>query len=150
MKMKKKLTIALICVLGLMAMPSKLLAQDDLQIRKVFDKFGHHKNVVMVELSGDMLQSYNLTLYKSISIKEESSAVDFILRCLKKDQEGAKKIKQVVKAGDLYSAYYQLAKKGSDNRFILYKNEDETATLIYIETPIETDNIVNLLLKKGQ
>lgn len=148
--MKKKRIIGLICLLGLMAFPSILHAQEDLQIRKVFDKFGHNKNVVMVELSEDMLESYNLTLYKSISIKDEPSAIEYIRRCLKKDQEGAKKIKQVIKAGELFSAYYQLAKKGSDNRFILFKNEDEAATLIYIETPVETDNIVNLLLKKGQ
>ena len=148
--MKKIIVIALIGLVGGVLLPSALWAQSDLQIHKVFDKYGHNKNVVMVELSEDMLESYNLTLYKSISIKDEPSAIDYIRRCLKKDQEGAKKIKQVIKGGELYSAYYQLIKKGADNRFILFKNEEEAATLIYIETPVETDNIVNLLLKKGQ
>ncbi|MDD2798140.1 MAG: DUF6108 family protein [Bacteroidales bacterium] len=149
--MKTKIYIGLILLFGAMLQSGTLFAQDDLQIGKVFEKYGHRKNVVMVELSEDILQSFSLTLYKSISIKDDPSAADYIRRCVRKDQEGAKKIKIVIKSGDLSSAYLQLAKKGKENRFILFKSEEEDeVTLIYIETTLDTDNIVNLLLKKGQ
>lgn len=148
--MKKVIFIWTICLLGVM-LPVKLFAQSDLQINKAFEKYGRNKDVVMVELSEDVLKSYNLKLYKSISIKNDVSAVDFIRRCLKSDQEGAKKSKQVLKSGELSSLYLQLQKRGSENRYILFRTDQETgATLIYIETAIETDNIVNLLLKKNQ
>lgn len=148
--MKKRVFIWTICLLGVM-LPVKLFAQSDLQINKAFEKYGRNKDVVMVELSEDILKSYNLKLYKSISIKNDAVAVDFIRRCLKSDQEGAKKSKQVLKSGELSSLYLQLQKRGADNRYILFRTDQEAgATLIYIETPIETDNIVNLLLKKNQ
>lgn len=148
--MKKVIFIWTICLLGVM-LPVKLFAQSDLQINKAFEKYGRNKDVVMVELSEDVLKSYNLKLYKSISIKNDVSAVDFIRRCLKSDQEGAKKSKQVLKSGELSSLYLQLQKRGSENRYILFRTDQEAgATLIYIETAIETDNIVNLLLKKNQ
>ncbi len=147
--MKKRLLIGMICLVGALFLPTELFSQTDLQIHKVFEKYARNKNAVMIELSEDMLESYNLTLYKSIAVKDDAAATDYMRRCLKRDQEGAKKIKQVMKAGELWSAYYQLVKKGSDNRYILFRNDPEAgATLIYIETPVETDNIVNLLLKK--
>ncbi|MDP4270480.1 MAG: DUF6108 family protein [Bacteroidota bacterium] len=132
-------------------LPELVNAQSDLQISKVFEKYGSRKHVVMVEMSREMLASYNMTLYKSISIKEDPSAVEFVRNCLSKDKEGAKKIKQVMKGGELVSAYYQLNKRGKDNRFILFRSDPlNVVTLIYIETEEETDNIVNMLLKKKQ
>ncbi|WP_243347839.1 DUF6108 family protein [Parabacteroides sp. FAFU027] len=130
-------------------LPELVNAQSDLQISKVFEKYGSRKHVVMVEMSREMLASYNMTLYKSISIKEDPSSVEFVRNCLSKDKEGAKKIKQVMKGGELVSAYYQLNKRGKDNRFILFRSDPpNVVTLIYIETEEETDNIVNMLLKK--
>jgi hypothetical protein len=47
--------------------------------------------------------------------------------------------------------YLQLPRNGKDNRLILFsqsKNEEVTVTLIYIETPSDTENVLKLLLKK--
>jgi len=148
--MKSILNINRLLLLALWMAPLLAMAQADLQISKVFDKYSKHNKVVMVELSDQMLTSYNMKLYKSISITDNPTAVTFIRKCLETDQEGAKKIKQVMKGGKLSSAYYQLAKKGKDNRFILFKNDPQgTATLVYIETEVETDDIVKMLLKKN-
>lgn len=41
-------------------------AQQGLQIATVFQKYGKQKGVTMVELSNEMLETYQMTLYKSL------------------------------------------------------------------------------------
>lgn len=43
--------------------------QKDLKIQDVFQRYGRKKNVTMVELSNEMLETYGMTRYKSITIK---------------------------------------------------------------------------------
>lgn len=131
--------------------PLHLFAQKDLQISKVFDLYGKKKGVVMVELSGEALENYDLSFFKSIVIKDDPSAASFIKQCLDQDQKGAKKIKQVVANGVLTSEFLVLPPKGNENRIILY-NESPLAgnqiTLIYLESKTDPGEVLNLLLKK--
>ena len=57
-------------------------AQQGLQIATVFQKYGKQKGVTMVELSNEMLETYQMTLYKSLVFKDASDALPTILRCL--------------------------------------------------------------------
>lgn len=45
--------------------------QKDLKIQDVFQRYGRKKNVTMVELSNEMLETYGMTRYKSITIKND-------------------------------------------------------------------------------
>jgi hypothetical protein len=148
----KRLTKCCFLLMAMMAvaLPQHLSAQKDLQISKVFDFYGKKKGVVMVELSGEMLGDYNLSLFKSITIKDDPSAGDFIRKCLAKDQEGAKKVKQVVSSGNLTTVILQLPRRGKLNRLILFNatSSGYKLTLVYIETEEDADNALNLLLKK--
>ena len=47
----------------------------------------------MVELSNEMLETYGMTRYKSITIKDDPEALRFTRQCLEADQKGARKIK---------------------------------------------------------
>ncbi|ADQ79941.1 hypothetical protein Palpr_1802 [Paludibacter propionicigenes WB4] len=139
-----------ILILLLTISPS-LLAQKDLQISKVFDQYGEKKGVVMVDLTNEMLDGYDFSSFKSITIKNNPSAADFIRKCLEKDQEGAKKVKQVVANGVLTSVYLQLPRKGQLYRLILFNetfNPENKITLIYIESKNDSENILKLILKK--
>jgi hypothetical protein len=133
-----------------LALPQHLAAQKDLQISKVFDIYGKKKGVTMVELSGEMLGDYNLSLFRSIIIKDDPAAGDFIRKCLTKDQEGAKKVKQVISSGNLSTIILQLPRKGRLNRLILYNatSAGYKITLVYLESSDEVDDVLNLLLKK--
>ena len=71
-------------------------AQQGLQIATVFQKYGKQKGVTMVELSNEMLETYQMTLYKSLVFKDASDALPTILRCLEADKKKAKKVKEVV------------------------------------------------------
>ena len=125
-------------------------AQQGLQIASVFQKYGKQKGVTMVELSNEMLETYQMTLYKSLVFKDVEEALPTILNCLDADKKKAKKVKEVVAGGQIQSGYYQLPQLKEDvNRFILFKTGKKgTATLIYIEGELDADDLVTMLFMK--
>jgi hypothetical protein len=128
-----------------------LHAQNDLQISKAFDQYGDKKGVVMAELTNEMLNGYDFSLFKSLTIKNNAQAGDFIRKCLQKDEVGAKKVKQVVTNGIPTSIYLQLPRKGQLYRLILFNetfNPEHKITLIYIESKNDSEDILKLILKK--
>ena len=110
-----KLTFFLIFTLLCPVVTEAAKMQEDLKIKDVFRIYGKNKNVTMVELSKEMLDTYDITFYKSITIKNDPEALTFIRKCLEKDQDGAHKIKEVMSDGGLISAYYQIPGKNSDS-----------------------------------
>ena len=125
-------------------------AQQGLQIASVFQKYGKQKGVAMVELSNEMLETYQMTLYKSLVFKDVEEALPTILNCLDADKKKAKKVKEVVAGGQIQSGYYQLPQLKEDvNRFILFKTGKKgSATLIYIEGELDADDLVTMLFMK--
>lgn len=125
-------------------------AQQGLQIASVFQKYGKQKGVTMVELSNEMLETYQMTLYKSLVFKDVEEALPTILNCLDADKKKAKKVKEVVAGGQIQSGYYQLPHLKEDvNRFILFKTGKKgSATLIYIEGELDADDLVTMLFMK--
>lgn len=125
-------------------------AQQGLQIASVFQKYGKQKGVTMVELSKEMLDTYQMTLYKSIVFKDVEEALPTITRCLEADKKKARKVKEVVAGGQIQSGYYQLPQLKEDiNRFILFKTgKKNSATLIYIEGELDADDLITLLFMK--
>ena len=125
-------------------------AQQGLQIASVFQKYGKQKGVTMVELSNEMLETYQMTLYKSLVFKDVEEALPTILNCLDADKKKAKKVKEVVAGGQIQSGYYQLPQLKEDvNRFILFKTGKKgSATLYYIEGELDSDDLVTMLFMK--
>ena len=125
-------------------------AQQGLQIASVFQKYGKQKGVTMGELSNEMLETYQMTLYKSLVFKDVEEALPDILNCLEADKRKARKVKEVVAGGQIQSGYYQLPQLKEDvNRFILFKTGKKgSATLIYIEGELDADDLVTMLFMK--
>jgi len=141
----------LLLIITAFTFPVKLFAQRDLQISKVFDQYGKKKGVVMVQLTKEMLQGYDFSFFKSIVVKNDPAAIDFARECIAKDQEGAKKIKQVVQNGEVTSTVLQLAPRRDENRLILYNEsleQKKEMTLIYIESKLDIEKIMTTILKK--
>ena len=124
--------------------------QKDLKIQEVFQRYGKKRNVTMVELSNEMLETYGMTRYKSITIKDDPEALRFTRQCLEADQKGARKIKEVTDDGGVVSAYYQLKGVEADiNRFVLFKvSKKGVITLVYIEGDLDSDDLITLLFTK--
>ena len=123
------------------------IMQTDLNIKDVFQIYGKNKNVVMVELSKEMIDMYDVTFYKSITIKNDPGALTYIRNCLKNDQDRARKIKEVTNNGEIVSAYYQILEENNKiNRFILFNvNPRNEITLIYIEGELDSDDLITIL-----
>ena len=131
---------------------SDIMAQQGLEIASVFSKHGKQKGVTMVELSNELVDIYEMKLYKSLVFKDVSSALPHILKCLENDKKQAKKVKEVVVGGEIQSGYYQLPQLQEDvNRFILFKTGKKgAATLIYLEGALDADDLVTLLFKNTE
>ena len=130
---------------------ANLSAQSDLEINKVFEKYGKQQGTVLVEMSREMLKGYDFTFYKSIMASGNKEAGDFARQCLEIDQKGAKKVKQVVSNGVLSSIYLQLPKKGKYFRLVLFNeatSPERKMTLIYIESEKDSEEILKIILKK--
>lgn len=130
---------------------ANLSAQSDLEINKVFEKYGKQQGTVLVEMSREMLKGYDFTFYKSIMASGNKEAGDFARQCLEIDQKGAKKVKQVVSNGVLSSIYLQLPKKGKYFRLVLFNEAtlpERKMTLIYIESEKDSEEILKIILKK--
>ncbi|MDR1645435.1 MAG: hypothetical protein LBS05_06390 [Tannerellaceae bacterium] len=146
MKQIRYLTAILIGCLTLAAPASAEETQAGLKIQEVFQRYGKKRNVTMVELSNEMLETYDMTHYKSITIKDDPEALRFVRRCLETDQQGARKIKEVVDDGGIVSAYYQLSGSGERNRFILFKlSRRGIVTLVYIEGDLDSEDLITIL-----
>ena len=144
----KYLVLMLFWAIGLTA---HMHAQSDLEINKVFEKYGRQKGSVLVEMSKEMLKGYDFTYYKSIVATGNKEAGDFARKCLEIDQKGAKRVKQVVSNGVLSSIYFQLPKKGKYFRLILFNetsDPERKMTLIYIESEKDSEEILKIILKK--
>lgn len=148
--MNKFIRTALLVLL--LAFATHAVAQQGLQIATVFQKYGKQKGVTMVELSKEVLDAYQMNLYKSLVFKDAGDALPTILRCLEADKKKAKKVKEVVSGGQIQSGYYQLPQLKEDvNRFILFKTGKKgSATLIYIEGELDADDLVTMLFMKKE
>lgn len=142
-------------ILMLSALTAGAKAQEGLHCASIFQQYGKQKGVTMVELSKDMLDSYRIDLYKSLVFKDVTEALPHILDCLAKDKKdgSVKKIQEVIEDGKLLTAYYQLTpkKKGKEqlNRFVLFKvGKKNSATFIYIEGNLDSDDLVTLLFQR--
>ena len=146
----KNLFLPTLLLLLFTVMAEASISQDDLKIKDVFRIYGKQKNVVMVELSKEMVDMYDITFYKSITIKNDPEALAFIRKCLETDQNGARKIKEITNDGVIISAYYQIAGvKPGINRFILFKVDPKgVVTLIYIEGKLDSDDLITILFTR--
>ena len=150
-KTKKRTCYArYVALLVMSLMATATFAQKQLAINKIFEQYGKQKGSTMVVLSDDVIKSYHLDFYKSITLPYDKKRSEEIQQSLETDKKQAKKIKEVISNGIIYSGYYQLPMENKlKNRYILFKISDNaTATRSYMEGDIESEEIVNLLFIK--
>ncbi len=146
-----KKSYILIAIFALSGFAMQVNAQKNLNINEVFETYGKKKNAVMVSLTNEVLGEYEFSMFKSINIKNDPSAADFVREKISLDEKGAKKIKQVVSNGIVTSIYLHLPQRNELNRLILFNEQfkpERQLILIYIESKNNTDDIMKILLKK--
>lgn len=125
-------------------------AQENLQINTIFKKYGKRMGTTMVILTGETLKKYKLDSYQSITLKYDKQVSELVQQSLETDKKQARKMKEVISGGIITSGYYQLPEeKQHINRYILFKiSDDGTATLIYMEGSLESEELINKLFIK--
>ncbi|MDD4604940.1 MAG: hypothetical protein PHH10_01415, partial [Dysgonamonadaceae bacterium] len=88
---KKCIALLVMCLIA-----SATFAQKQLAINKIFEKYGKQKGSTMVVLSDDVIKTYRLDFYKSITLPYDKKRSEEIQQSLEVDKKQAKKIKEVI------------------------------------------------------
>lgn len=142
--MKHKIFI-LICLLQITLSGA---AQDHLDIKNIFDKYGKQEGSVLVQLASDVLsQGSNITLYKSLVMDYSIQKEQDVLSYLKQDITSI--ISEVKKNGKTESGTYLVGSgKEKTYEYILYKNKYNKITIVYLKgnfPPKKLDSELNKL-----
>ncbi len=123
------------------------MAQEGLNVDKVFQRYGKAKGCKMVVMRNTELKGFKLRTYKSLVYKKLHSAIQPFLAA---DKKKARKIREVIEEGQLVSGYYMMPPlAGGINRYILFSNVGGSkGTVIYIEGTLSPDDIMKLCYSK--
>lgn len=118
-------------------------AQEDLNVNKIFERYGHEKNCKLVVMHNTTIKNYKLNVYKALVYKKRKIDIDTYLDA---DKKNAKKIREVVDNGKVVSGYYMMPTKTEGrNRYVLFsKVYENEGAVIYIEGPLSPDDIMKL------
>lgn len=135
---------------------SPVWAQKDMHISPFFSgEYNTNPHAEVIILKGKKLKPYGLNLFHSIALIESPDDVRAFEKAVLKDGESAVEAKLIKKENEIIACYYQLSPHASDsdkmNRFILFRKEDnETATLIYMEGKTELDKLIQIFIDKKE
>lgn len=144
---KRILIFLLFVVIGLL----KAGAQEGLNISPLFDgRFNNNSNAIEVLVKGKKLAKYNLTLFRSLTLKNSPDQYRLIENMVMAD--GAKAVnKETGKVGSrLFYGFFQLPSKDDKNRYLFYRNNSlsryktDEITLVYMEGNTTIDELKNM------
>lgn len=127
---------------------SALLAQEGLNINKVFDgRFRNSPNAVETIVTGKKMQSFNLTLYHSLTVKDDVAATALIEQLVRKDGVSAIDKEVVFKDGHLYYGFYTFTPQNKINRYLFFLNQQQNnkVVVIYMEGKATMKEIKNMI-----
>ena len=138
--MKKILTIILL----LLSLHLSLWAQKGLAIQAAFDELAVRKNATEVVLSGKRLKNFHLSLFHSLEIKNPSAADRQHISLLVQ----ADAAQAITKEETPAHGCYELSQHKGMHTYILYRNNSQTLTVIYIEGKASLKQIKQYFQKK--
>ena len=138
--MKKLLTIILL----LLSLHLSLWAQKGLAIQAAFDELAVRKNATEVVLSGKRLKNFHLSLFHSLEIKNPSAADRQHISLLVQ----ADAAQAITKEETPAHSFYELSQHKVMHTYILYRNNSQTLTIIYIEGKASLKQIKQYFQKK--
>lgn len=146
MKTVKFFTRIFILILCIIAGSDTAQAQEDLQVGKLFDTFGHAKGCKMVVMHNTKLRGFTLQLYKSLVYKTIGREVELYLQ---NDRKHARKIREVVEDGRITGGYYMMPSRGDINRYVLFsKTSEKAGAVVYMEGDLSPDDVLRIIYYK--
>ena len=138
--MKKLLTLILL----LLSPHLGMWAQKGLAIQAAFDELAVKKNATEVVMSGKRLKDFHLSFFHSLEIKNPSATDRQRISSLVQT-DAAKAITQEETPGH---RFFEMPQRKGMHSYILYRNNSQAITLIYIEGKASLDQIKNYFQKK--
>lgn len=129
-------------------------AQKGLNVSTLFSgEYNKNSNAVVVIMKGRELESYKLSFFHSISVKNSEYDVAKFEKAVLADGKNAVNSKVIKNGNKVLAAYYQLPPAlNSDkdaNRFILFHKENSgNATIIYLEGKTDLDALIKIFINK--
>ena len=149
--MKRILLIFTFFAAGVTAM----LAQQGLSIAEQFDgSKPYYATATRVWVEGNELKRYHLTLYKSITVKDNLDAASEMERAVVADARKAVSKEMGHLCGTLYYAFLCLNGTNGNNRYIFYRNHSlveggkNEYTLVYMEGQVSMSQLKEMFIKK--
>ncbi len=119
-------------------------AQKGLAIQAAFDELAIKKNATEVVMSGKRLKDFHLSLFHSLEIKNPSAADRQRITSLVQT-DAAQAITQEETSAH---SFYELPQRKGMHSYILYRNNGQALTLIYIEGKASLKQIKQYFQKK--
>lgn len=138
--------------LRLMALflPLQLYAQKGLNINSLFGgQFRKQRDASEVLMKGRQLQSYNLTLFRSLTLPVATANAARVEALVRADASAAIDKDAALRGKHLYYGFYQLQPVGRTRRYLFYRNNSlrkdgarqSSVTLIYMEGQATLDEL---------
>ncbi len=126
-------------IIGL-AIHAAAWAQESLHIGKLFDgRYNRQKNTIEVLVKGKKLKPYNLTLFRSLTIKGDSAERNRVEQLVLQDATGAVDKETGKIGGHLYYGFFRYPQKDGVFRYLFFKNsalrksEEPEVSIVYME-----------------
>lgn len=150
--MARFIRVFVLCAVALSAADTAL-TQKGLHVESLFDgTFEKNPKAVTVDVKGKRLKSYDLTLFRSITVHNSPPDAALMAAAALADGRNAVSSEVVKRGKEVVAGYYQLppeAESGSHpNRFVLFRRlREEAATLIYLEGFTELEKLIKLFVQ---
>lgn len=126
-------------VFSCLAVP-ELWGQEGLNVSRLFDgQYKRQTNAIEVLVKGHKLEPYNLTLFRSLTVKNSPEEFQQIEELVVQDGLQALDKETGMIGGKLYYGFYRLPPKGERYRYLFFRNsslrkvESDEVTVVYME-----------------
>ncbi len=128
-------------------------AQEGMHINQLFDgRYKKEKNATEVLVKGRKLESYQLTLFRSLTVKDNPEAFRLIRTLVDQDAQQAIDKESGRINGKLYYGFYQFKPHNNQFRYLFFRDNscrDDTdnnneMTIVYMEGNTTIEELKNL------
>lgn len=126
-------------VFSCLAVP-ELWGQEGLNVSRLFDgQYKQQTNAIEVLVKGRKLKPYNLTLFRSLTVKNSPKEFQQIEELVVQDGLQALDKETGMIGGKLYYGFYRLPPTGERYRYLFFRNsslrkvESDEVTVVYME-----------------
>ncbi|WP_034541511.1 DUF6108 family protein [Phocaeicola paurosaccharolyticus] len=141
----------IILLMLLVSLTMGISAQEGLGINQLFgNRYRNNRNAIEVLVKGKELKDYDLSLFRSLTVKYSPDEAKVIEKLVTADAKDAVDKETGRIGGNLYFGFYQLQPAKGKHRYIFFrnnflrKNQEPEVTIVYMEGNTTLKELKNL------